>query len=184
MLTQILQIISIHKINKPYTLRLSLGAGLPRVPDSSPGKSALGKGWGTLGEGPPALAAPQRAARRAVPVRRSRSLTGIDSKARGSPSPNRKRIVLTGPIEHFQFETLCVANHTVWRFAEKTRFFRSLWAGRRCASCLVFCLFQRQNALKSTSGGLRICPTARTESGKTDSSGQQGQTFFKPSYGE
>ncbi|MDM8215371.1 hypothetical protein QUW15_04255 [Desulfovibrio piger] len=37
-------------------------------------------------------------------------------------------------LEHFQFETLRVSNHTAWRFAEKTRFFRSLWAGRRCAA--------------------------------------------------
>ena len=43
-------------------------------------------------------------------------------------------------IGQFQFETLCVSNHTAWRFAEKTRFFRSLSAGRRCAaaSCFTF----------------------------------------------
>ncbi|HIX39447.1 MAG TPA: hypothetical protein H9857_01310 [Candidatus Desulfovibrio intestinigallinarum] len=35
---------------------------------------------------------------------------------------------------HFQFETLRVSNHTACRFAEKTRLFRSLWAGRRCAA--------------------------------------------------
>ena len=28
----------------------------------------------------------------------------------------------------------CISNHTACRFAEKTRFFRSLWAGRRCAA--------------------------------------------------
>ena len=33
---------------------------------------------------------------------------------------------------HFQFEMLRISNHTACRFAEKTRFFRSLWAGRRC----------------------------------------------------
>ena len=37
-------------------------------------------------------------------------------------------------LEHFQFETLRVSNHTACRFAEKTRFFRSLWAGRRVAA--------------------------------------------------
>ena len=44
------------KINKLYTLRLPSREGLPRVPDSSPGKSALGKGWGAWGEGKPAPA--------------------------------------------------------------------------------------------------------------------------------
>ena len=37
-------------------------------------------------------------------------------------------------IEHFQFETLCVSNHTACRFAEKARFFRSVQNGRRCAA--------------------------------------------------
>ena len=36
--------------------------------------------------------------------------------------------------ECFQFETRCVSNHTACRFSEKTQFFRSLWAGRRCAA--------------------------------------------------
>ena len=40
-------------------------------------------------------------------------------------SPDR----LLPPLAPFQFETLCVPNHTAWRFAEKTRFFRSLLAG-------------------------------------------------------
>ena len=31
-------------------------------------------------------------------------------------------------LEHFQFETRSVSNHTACRFAEKTRFFRSLFA--------------------------------------------------------
>ena len=38
------------------------------------------------------------------------------------------------PIEPFPFETLRAPNHTAWRFAKKTRFSRSLWAGRRCAA--------------------------------------------------
>ncbi len=37
-------------------------------------------------------------------------------------------------LEHFQFEMLCISNHTACRFAKKTRFFRSLWAGRRCTA--------------------------------------------------
>ena len=45
-------------------------------------------------------------------------------------------------IEHFQFETLHVSNHTACRFAEKTRFFRSLWAGRRCAAASRFTFFK------------------------------------------
>ena len=36
--------------------------------------------------------------------------------------------------EHIQSETLCVSHRTACRFAEKTRFFRSPWAGRRCAA--------------------------------------------------
>ncbi|WP_300809821.1 hypothetical protein, partial [uncultured Desulfovibrio sp.] len=36
-------------------------------------------------------------------------------------------------LEQFQFEMLRISNHTACRFAEKTRFFRSLRAGRRCA---------------------------------------------------
>ncbi|WP_300806622.1 hypothetical protein [uncultured Desulfovibrio sp.] len=46
-------------------------------------------------------------------------------------------------LERFQFETLCVSNHTACRFAEKARFFRSLRAGRRCAAASRFYLFQR-----------------------------------------
>ena len=41
-------------------------------------------------------------------------------------------------LEHFQFEMLYVSNHTACRFVEKTRFFRSLLAGRRCAAALRF----------------------------------------------
>ena len=45
-------------------------------------------------------------------------------------------------LEHFQFEMLCISNHTACRFAEKTRFFRSLWAGRRCAAASRFTFFK------------------------------------------
>ena len=45
-------------------------------------------------------------------------------------------------LEHFPFETLRVPNHTAWRFAEKTRFFRLVWAGRRCAAASHFAFFK------------------------------------------
>ena len=45
-------------------------------------------------------------------------------------------------LEHFEFETLRVSNHTACRFAEKTRFFRSLRAGRRCAAASRFTVFK------------------------------------------
>ena len=45
-------------------------------------------------------------------------------------------------IEHFQFETLCISNHTACRFAEK-RVFRSLRAGRRHAAASRSIFFQR-----------------------------------------
>ncbi|WP_300809530.1 hypothetical protein, partial [uncultured Desulfovibrio sp.] len=43
-------------------------------------------------------------------------------------------------LEYFQFEMLYVSNHTACRFVEKTRFFRSLRAGRRCAAAPRFTL--------------------------------------------
>ena len=55
---------------------------------------------------------------------------------------NRDAAGITFRIEQFQFETLCVSNHTACRFAEKTRFFRSLWAGRRCAAASRFTFFK------------------------------------------
>ena len=42
----------------------------------------------------------------------------------------------------FQFEALRVPNHMACRFAEKTRSFRSLWAGRRCAAASHVALFK------------------------------------------
>ncbi|WP_299393021.1 hypothetical protein, partial [uncultured Desulfovibrio sp.] len=50
--------------------------------------------------------------------------------------------VLTG-LGQVQFETLRVSNHAACRFEVKTLFFRSLWAGRRCAAASRFRLFQR-----------------------------------------
>ena len=60
-------------------------------------------------------------------------------KARG------KEFLLFPPaafLEQFQFETLCVLNHTACRFAGKTRFSRSLLAGRRCAAASRFTFFK------------------------------------------
>ena len=45
-------------------------------------------------------------------------------------------------LEHFQFEMLCISNRTACRFAEKAQFFRSLWAGRRCAAASRFTFFK------------------------------------------
>ncbi|MCI7568870.1 MAG: hypothetical protein MSH25_05780, partial [Desulfovibrio sp.] len=53
--------------------------------------------------------------------------------------------------EQFQFETLRVSNPTACRFAEKTRFFRSLWAGRRCAAASRFTFFKGETLYSSTS---------------------------------
>ncbi|HJA76631.1 MAG TPA: hypothetical protein H9774_07170 [Candidatus Desulfovibrio gallistercoris] len=49
---------------------------------------------------------------------------------------------MSSMLEHFQFETLCVSNHTACRFAEKARFFRSLSAGRRGAAASRFPFFK------------------------------------------
>ena len=49
---------------------------------------------------------------------------------------------LASNLEHFQFETLCVSNHTACRFAEKTQFFRLLLARRRCAAASRFSSFK------------------------------------------
>ena len=45
-------------------------------------------------------------------------------------------------LEQSQFETLRVSNHTAWRFAEKTRFFRLVSAGRRCAAASHVAFFK------------------------------------------
>ena len=65
-------------------------------------------------------------------------------------------------LEQFQFETLRVSNHTACRFAEKARFFRSLWAGRRCAAASRFTFFKGETlyALPEDPMTLRIlCAT-------------------------
>ncbi len=58
--------------------------------------------------------------------------------AKGYPLP-----VKAAYLEPFQFETLCVSNHTACRSAEKALFFRSLMSWRRCAAASRFTFFQR-----------------------------------------
>ena len=60
------------------------------------------------------------------------------SGGHGLPAASAR--ILSALLEHFPFETLCVSNHTAWRFAEKTRFFRALLAGLRCAAASRFTL--------------------------------------------
>ena len=85
---------------------LSLVAKSPRIPDASPDKSALGKGWGAWGEGlrerlsfgkaGPSRAGSDRRRPQAVPVA-TKEATGIDSRDEGFPfPPNNLRIGLTG----------------------------------------------------------------------------------------
>ena len=87
---------------------------VPRVPAPRypPEKSALGEGWGAWGE----------------------ELRERLSCGKAGP--------LARQLEQFQFETLRISNHTACRFAEKARFFRSLWAGRRCAAASRFTFFK------------------------------------------
>ena len=72
-----------------------------------------------------------------------------------SPPPKTGRISRSpqgnNAPEQFQFETLRVSNPTACRFAEKTRFFRSLWAGRRCAAASRFTFFKGETLYSSTS---------------------------------
>ena len=56
--------------------------------------------------------------------------------------PQTRRKGGLSPLEQFQFEMLRIPNHTACRFAEKARFFRSLWAGRRCAAASRFTFFK------------------------------------------
>ena len=73
------------------------------------------------------------------------------------PPRSRTSRTATSLLEHFQFETLCVSNHTAWRFAEKTRFFRSLLAGRRCAAASHFAFFKVKK-LYTPADGLPVPP--------------------------
>ena len=53
----------------------------------------------------------------------------------------------------FQFEILRISNHTACRFAEKKRFFRSLWAGRRCAAASRFTFFKAKTLYTESGDG-------------------------------
>ena len=97
-------------------------------------KARWGKDGGLGGKGNTPLApAATEGGRRPCPLRR-RKLRASTAEMGGVPSPQQ--------IEHFQFEMLCISNHTACRFAEKAQFFRSLLAGRRCAAAFAFHLFQ------------------------------------------
>ena len=61
---------------------------------------------------------------------------GRSSCAQGAAASYQNR------LEQFQFEMLCILNHTACRFAEKAQFFRLLWAGRRCAAASRFTFFK------------------------------------------
>ena len=65
------------------------------------------------------------------------------------------------PLEHLPCETLCVSHHTAWRFAEKTRFFRSLWAGRRCAVTSHFAFFKGKMLYAPVRTEGASCPSSR-----------------------
>ena len=70
------------------------------------------------------------------------SCASIMTTVRKNTSSRSGTSLSENALEHFQFETLRVSNHTACRFAEKMRFFRSLWAGRRCAAVLRFTFFK------------------------------------------
>ena len=64
----------------------------------------------------------------------TKEATGIDSRDEGGPLPLNLNPQPISKREHFEFEMLCISNHTACRFAEKARFFRSVRAGRRCTA--------------------------------------------------
>ena len=86
---------------------------------------------------------------------------------------------------------LRISNHTAWRFAGKTRFFRSLWAGRRCAAASRFTFFKGKTlqsilSLKC-SASQTIRPVVLRENAKqgparlpgtAEKSGMAGARFF------
>ena len=84
------------------------------------------------------------------------------SRARTFPFPPKHATHgLTGPVEHFQFETLRVPNPAGWRFAEKTRSSRLAWAGRRCAATSRFPLFKGKTLSPCTDKTKRALPWER-----------------------
>ncbi len=47
---------------------------------------------------------------------------------------------------------MSIFNHTAWRFAEKARFFRSLWAGRCYAAASRFAFFKGKTLMQPGDG--------------------------------
>ncbi|MDM8216598.1 hypothetical protein QUW15_10645 [Desulfovibrio piger] len=96
------------------------------------------------------------------PGRKKASPTGEQRPGKKSESRGLRRHTIPKNrefiLEHFQFETLRVSNHTACRFAEKTRFFRSLLAGRRCAAASRFTFFKVET-LYVIEFHKRICET-------------------------
>ena len=98
----ILHIISRDKEKQPHTRRVFWMRVAPNAL-TAPDKSALGRGWGALGEGwrerlfslrcekagPSRAGGDRKAARRAVSVT-TQEVTGIGSNARDPPSPQTK----------------------------------------------------------------------------------------------
>lgn len=72
---------------------------------------------------------PNEMRKNASPMSERQSSTPHQSLARIAQPPRPKC-----PPGHFPFESRCVACPAPCRFAEKTHFFRSLWAGWRCAT--------------------------------------------------
>ena len=59
--------------------------------------------------------------------------------------------------EHFPCESFYVAHYTVCRFAVKTRFFRSRWAGRHCVAASRF-LFSKLKRFQKSGHTQNVCP--------------------------
>ena len=74
--------------------------------------------------------------------RRGHNRFGTATAADHKAAETKKPAPACSPSEHFQFKTLRISNHTACRFAEKTRFFRSRWAGRRRAAASRFTFFK------------------------------------------
>ncbi len=78
------------------------------------------------------------------------------------PRYSRRRLSFTACfLAQFQFETQCFSTVQACRFAEKTRFLRSLWAGRRRAAASRFIFFK---------GKMFYCPSQSRESAQPSSS--------------
>lgn len=88
---------------------------------------------------------PNEMRKNASPMSERQSSTPHQSLARIAQPPRPKC-----PPGHFPFESRCVACPAPCRFAGKTHFFRSLWAGSRCATLSRFPFLQWQNASPSS----------------------------------